>query len=183
MCCKAGRRTERIRCRAGCFLSPMCQNGNPRQARTLGVKLMQFVLTSNAFLATKPQLQSKHAEVPSISLPTGESLLCKANCGAAQDPEQRCDYLWMWSGLLRLDICNLQRGYSQHAVLTMSTSGSESIFVLRLHTAGICTVTCTNRLRNVISAAWVTSTATQVYQPAPERNCPNAVGKKNLLHF
>lgn len=38
--CKAGLRTERIHCKAGCSLSPMCQNGNPRQVRSLGVKPM-----------------------------------------------------------------------------------------------------------------------------------------------
>lgn len=59
---------ERIHCKAGCSLNPLCQNGNPRQVRALGVKLMQFVLTSNALLAVKPQLRSR---VPGISLPAG----------------------------------------------------------------------------------------------------------------
>lgn len=60
---------ERIHCKAGCSPNPLCQNGNPRQVRALGVKLMQFVLTSNALLAVKPRLRSR---VPGISLPAGK---------------------------------------------------------------------------------------------------------------
>lgn len=113
MCSKAGCRTEGIHCRAGSSPSPECQQGNPRQGRFLGVKLMLFLVTSNAFLATRPQLQCRHVEAPGISLPLGQNLLCRAHCGAAQEPWHCCSDLRTWSGLVGL--------HSTYSSVTAST--------------------------------------------------------------
>lgn len=145
MCSKAGCRTEGIHCRAGSSPSPECQQGNPRQGRFLGVKLMLFLVTSNAFLATRPQLQCRHVEAPGISLPLGQNLLCRAHCGAAQEPWHCCSDLRMWSGLVGL--------HSTYSSVTASTQfyAHLKVFVHQLCTAVICTGTHINRLRNILS--------------------------------